>query len=414
MAGIRKSHKIWQQWKKQIVCITAGFLMYGLAVVAEGSGGSLSEGYLERGDYGDEPIVYDFVVEGLGEKPLDCQVEIHPVQYGKDEVEQVFDQIIRRFPDMIKGENESISEVRTDLELPSDFPEYGVQISWRSENPDVLDSFGRIRADHCPEEGETVTLKAKLIHGAYEKEATFPVRIYPKILTPEEKLSDMIRQRLQEEDYKNRTEKEVMLPEEYEGKQLKYGEKQDKDYRFFLVLGPLAAWLFYARDKKEEDERKKKRNQKLLLDYADVVYQLMVFIGAGLTVGQAWERIVMNYKDRRKENRCQEQPAYEEMAAALGEMQCGQSEGKAIMEFGKRCGLPSYLKLTTLLEQNRRTGTKNLQQVLEQEMIAAWEQQKNVARRMGEEAGTKLLLPLFLMLFVVMVLVMVPAMMAMG
>lgn len=257
-------------------------------------------------------------------------------------------------------------------------------------------------------------LKAKLIHGAYKREAAFPVRIYPKILTSEEKLSDMIRQRLQEEDYKNTTKKEVALPEEYEGKQLKYREKQDKDYRFFLVLGPLAAWLFYARDKKEEDERKKKRNQKLLLDYADVVYQLMVFIGAGLTVGQAWERIVMNYKARRKENRCREQPAYEEMAAALGEMQCGQPEGKAIMEFGKRCGLPSYLKLTTLLEQNRRTGTKNLQQVLEQEMITAWEQQKNVARRMGEEAGTKLLLPLFLMLFVVMVLVMVPAMMAMG
>ena len=145
-----------------------------------------------------------------------------------------------------------------------------------------------------------------------------------------------------------------------------------------------------------------------------MVYQLMVFVGAGLTVGQAWERIVLNYTTRRKERRCQERPAYEEMAVAFGQMQCGQPEGKAIMAFGKRCQMPSYLKLATLLEQNRRTGTKDLQNLLEQEMIAAWEQQKNVARRMGEEAGTKLLLPLFLMLFVVMVLVMVPAMMAMG
>lgn len=414
MVGIRKSHKILQQWKKQIACIIAGFLMYGLAVMAEESGGSLSGGYLERGDYGDDPIVYDFVVEGLGEEPLDCQVEIHSVQYGEDEVEQVFDQVIRRLPDRIKGENESMSEVRTDLELPSDFLEYGVQILWKSENPDILDSFGRVRTDDCPEEGVAVILKAKLTHGTYERETAFPMRIYPKAFTVEEKMSDMLQQRIQKEDYKNVTKKEVMLPKEYEGKQLNYREKQDKDYHLFLVLGPLAAWLFYVREKKEEDGRKKKRNQKLLLDYADVVYQLMVFIGAGLTVGQAWERIVMNYKARRKENRCQEQPAFEEMAAALGEIQCGQSEGKAIMEFGKRCGLPSYLKLTTLLEQNRRTGTKNLQQVLEQEMIAAWEQQKNVARRMGEEAGTKLLLPLFLMLFVVMVLVMVPAMMAMG
>ena len=37
---------------------------------------------------------------------------------------------------------------------------------------------------------------------------------------------------------------------------------------------------------------------------------------------------------------------------------------------------------------------------------------KNLARRQGEEAGTKLLAPLFAMLGVVMVMVMVPAMLA--
>ena len=92
-------------------------------------------------------------------------------------------------------------------------------------------------------------------------------------------------------------------------------------------------------------------------------------------------------------------------------MQCGIPEGQAIEEFGKRCQLQSYLKLSSLLEQNRRTGTKNLTKLLEQEMNGAWEQQKSMARRLGEEAGTKLLLPLMLMLVVVMVIIMVPAMM---
>ena len=71
-----------------------------------------------------------------------------------------------------------------------------------------------------------------------------------------------------------------------------------------------------------------------------------------------------------------------------------------------------YMKLSSLLEQNRRTGTKNLQQLLEQEMSAAWEEQKHAARRLGEEAGTRLLIPLFLMLIVVMVIIMVPALLA--
>ena len=39
---------------------------------------------------------------------------------------------------------------------------------------------------------------------------------------------------------------------------------------------------------------------------------------------------------------------------------------------------------------------------------------KTRARRMGEEAGTKLLAPLFLMLGIVMVMIMAPAMMTMG
>ena len=45
-------------------------------------------------------------------------------------------------------------------------------------------------------------------------------------------------------------------------------------------------------------------------------------------------------------------------------------------------------------------------------MTAAWEEQKHTARRLGEEAGTRLLIPLFLMLAVVMVIIMVPALLA--
>ena len=65
-----------------------------------------------------------------------------------------------------------------------------------------------------------------------------------------------------------------------------------------------------------------------------------------------------------------------------------------------------------LTRQNEQLQNK-LQELLAQEMDTAWEQQKQAARRLGEEAGTKLLLPLFLMLLVVMVLVMVPALMVM-
>ena len=59
-------------------------------------------------------------------------------------------------------------------------------------------------------------------------------------------------------------------------------------------------------------------------------------------------------------------------------------------------------------------GSKNLRETLRLEMAEAFEQRKHQARRMGEKAGTKLLVPLFLLLGVVMVTIMLPAWTAFG
>ena len=151
-----------------------------------------------------------------------------------------------------------------------------------------------------------------------------------------------------------------------------------------------------------------------MLDYSDVLSKLMVLTGAGLTVRNAWERMVWDYETGRREKKLPERAAYQEMSRTYYQMQGGMAEGEAYREFGRRCRLQPYLKLSGLLEQNRKSGTKNMKAILQTEMTDALEQRKNLARRLGEEAGTKLLIPLFLMLGIVMVMIMVPAMMTMG
>ena len=47
-------------------------------------------------------------------------------------------------------------------------------------------------------------------------------------------------------------------------------------------------------------------------------------------------------------------------------------------------------------------------------MENAFEERKAAARKIGEETGTKLLIPLFMMLLIVMVMVSVPAFLAFG
>lgn len=77
--------------------------------------------------------------------------------------------------------------------------------------------------------------------------------------------------------------------------------------------------------------------------------------------------------------------------------------------FGRRCESPVYRKFGMLLSQNLRKGTKGLTNLLQREAQEAFEERKNMAKKLGEEAGTKLMIPLFLMLAVVFVIVTVPA-----
>ncbi len=48
-------------------------------------------------------------------------------------------------------------------------------------------------------------------------------------------------------------------------------------------------------------------------------------------------------------------------------------------------------------------------EILRREAMQAFEERKALAKIQGEEAGTKLLLPMFLMLAIVLVMVIIPA-----
>ena len=97
------------------------------------------------------------------------------------------------------------------------------------------------------------------------------------------------------------------------------------------------------------------------------------------------------------------------MQAAIHEMKSGISEAEAYERFGKRCGDVSYVKFATLISQNLRKGSKGLSALLKMEAIQAFENRKSLAKRKGEEAGAKLMMPMIGMLAVVFVMIMVPA-----
>ena len=151
------------------------------------------------------------------------------------------------------------------------------------------------------------------------------------------------------------------------------------------------------------------------LDYPQIINKFNLYIKSGMTIRKAWFKIAGEYEKDQKEKEqisdkaCGRKKAYEEMVNVMYKISGGASEGECYEEYGIRCNLSEYRKFGMMLSQNLRKGTRGLTELLEREAEDAFEQRKNLAKKAGEEAGTKLMIPLFLMLIIVFAIVIVPA-----
>lgn len=391
----------------QLGCVLGGFLLYGAAVAA-GLGGSRVEA-LRRGPHGEGTTVYQVAVDGLLERETEIGIPVSERMYSQKEAEELFEQIWSELPAQILGENPSLSEVRTDLNLVSYLDEYGVRVEWRTDGR-FIDSFGKVYGEEAAPEGEEVWLEAELSDGSHQAAYELALTLFPPVKTAGEQTVERFLEEVRREDEAQGGEKFV-LPDSFEGRKLTYRDPEGKPLWALPFFGILAAAFCETEEKEQKKRSRERRERELFRDYPEVVSKLAVFLGAGLTVRGAWERVVRSYEKGLSEGG-KKRYAYEEMRQALEQMEKKVPEGKAYQEFGKSCGLHPYLKLAGLLEQNRREGTKNLRAMMRLEMASAFEERKTLARRQGEEAGTKLLLPLFLMLGVVMAMVMAPALLS--
>lgn len=407
---IPKAGKIKKNWLYAAVCVFFSLLLWiYLTWFQPDPEPYLAQGQVERDVYGGTVKEQQLIVAGLAEDDQTVTVKVSPRVYTREEAEAVFYEAMDGMEERIRGKNESLHAVSQDLELPSYLKESGVRVRWHSSEPELLSSSGTVEAEiKKPQE---LVLQAELSAGEYRADFEIPVTLIPVTLTVEEQLQREFSEELGRLDEQQKNKAYLELPAQYQGRTLSYQNAEKPNYIMIPFLGVLMAVLLVMQEESRQREQMKKREQQLLLDYAEVVSKLQVLVGAGMTVRNAWGRMVHDYEAVAGKH---VRPAYEEMRQTYYQMENGTAEGAAYRDFGRRCCLQPYLKLSSILEQNRKTGTKNLRDLLRTEMEDAFELRKNLARKAGEEAGTKLLVPLFLLLFVVMIFIMVPAMMTMG
>ena len=216
-----------------------------------------------------------------------------------------------------------------------------------------------------------------------------------------------ISQEVEKADQEQREKDYLILPDQVDGRKLSW--KPVKEMRAFgiLLLGGVMIVFQFTAEKQKQKEQRKKEIRQMQFDYPQLINKFSLYIGAGMTVRRAWIQIVKEY-DKEK-HYLGERTVYEEMRYTMNELKNGRPESECYEAFGRRCESPVYRKFGMLLSQNLRKGTKGLKNLLQREAQEAFEERKNMAKKLGEEAGTKLMIPLFLMLAVVFVIVTVPA-----
>lgn len=363
---------------------------------------------LARGSYGMEAEKRTVLVEGFSERPRKLEVEVSAREFTAETAEEAFARAEAEILQVLPGSNPSLNEVRTDLNLPSAADEERVFIRWFPEDENLVSGDGRVFSEEVPESGRLTVLTAELSAGEFRKTCTFPVTVYPPVLSGEEKRFARFLRYLGELDKETRTGETLPLPEEFENRKVRFREEISWDFLFFFFAGIGSAVLLPYLEEQRREEQKKKEEKSLQAEYPELLSGLVVYLGAGLPVRGAMERLAGDYEQSLARGG-ERKLAAEELAAACHRMQRGMPEREAYLDFGRRCRVLCYRRLSGILSQNLRNGSESLLKLLGEEMTAAFAERRSTARRAAEEAQTKLCLPLVMMLAAVMMMVTVPA-----
>lgn len=343
----------------------------------------------------------------IGDTEENMTVTVGEQEYTQEQLDKVFREAGEKLEELVLGENESLDEVRSNLNLVGSLPDTGISVSWEVDEYEAMNQQGELKTENLTDEGTLVKLTAVLSYKEETAEVTFFARLYPPKLNQTEKQLKKLSEEIERMDEETKEDKYLSLPSDVDGTPViwKYG----RNFRAvgLLLIGAAAALFLYAEEQEKQKNRKKERELQMALDYPQMVSKLTLYLGAGMTVRKAWYRIAEDYELQKEEKGNRE--VYEEMLYTMHEIQGGGSEGECYEKFGERCALPAYKKFGAMLSQNLKKGTKGLAPLLKQEADNAFEERKSLAKRLGEEAGTKMLLPMFLMLAVVLVIIVVPA-----
>ena len=132
-----------------------------------------------------------------------------------------------------------------------------------------------------------------------------------------------------------------------------------------------------------------------------IVYFDMLFVNAGLPVREAWRKVAMS----------SDGVLYKEMRITMDDINNAKTtEMQAYQDFAQRCAIKEIKKFTLMLVQSMNKTAAELAMNLRYMSEESWEEKKHRAKRKGELANTKLMIPIMIMFVGILMVIIVPIM----
>ena len=367
---------------------------------------------IKRNGYGEGQKEAALSMQVEGEKKQDIEIRVSPKIYSEKRLEKEFQKAREELVKVISGENKDLSHIKTDLDLVTALDDFPFSVSWELSRYDVMDSLGRLDQEKIREEDpENQGIGMNITGVLHYEDKVYPCEMdlvifagQEKTLSTKERVLELVRS----QDSATRQKAYLTLPSSLDGRKIAWTEEKDSKVIPILMLGMAISILLVGREIQKESNRKKTRKEQMMLDYPEIITEFTMLTGAGMTAKNVWKRIAEDYGiTRGKTGRKRE--AYEEIWKTWQEMKSGIPEMECYERFARRCDLIPYMKMGALLSQNLKKGAKGISEMLRMEAVQALEDRKSRARQLGEEAGTRLLIPMLLMLIIVITIVVVPA-----
>lgn len=392
-----------------LICIAGIAFAVLMGVRAAGERKLEQDGMLRRGGILEEEE--NVVVEGsYNDRRERFSIRMEPLRLNEAEAAEAYSRFAEALPDLIAGDNTSLEEVRSDLRLSERYDDYPFYVEWRSRNTDVVSSSGVV---HRMRQDEEAMLIAQISYLDAEWREELHVTVKALELTPQEYEHEEMNRFLQELEQTNRDQEYWSLPEQIGEYSVKWTKPVD-DYSLFLGIGAcvISVLVYFMGDRDLHQDLRKQR-ERMKREYPDIVHKLALYLGAGMTLRGAFEKLGQEY-EQQKEAGKRASPGYEQILYTCRELRSGVSESNAYERFGRRTGLQEYIRLSTLMVQNLKKGSATLLPRLREEAERSMAERIQLGRKLGEEASTRLLVPMVMMLGVVMLMVVLPAFGSMG